>query len=200
MRACLFVAALVAAGCGGGKSVPPPPAVADDAGYPSGPYGYVEGSVLPDLQFGGKDVPVGSYAGLHDSQGISLGGLRGAGVRYLVIETVGAWCPDCQGDQPLMMQLEHDDSDKGVVGMELMVEGAYDTSPTGNDLDAWSQDYDVTGLIALDANRSFEHAADTIAFPSYFLVDASTMTIVKRSSDTLLVTPLGPILDVLLAE
>jgi len=47
---------------------------------------------------------------------------------------------------------------------------------------------------------AFEHAADIIAFPSYFIVDASTMQIVMRSTDTLIANPLGPTLDALLAE
>jgi len=193
-----WLAVVVVAGCGGTPIAPP--AVANDPGYPAGPYGYGAGEVLPDLTFAGKRVPVGQMASQASAEPISLGSLRAPGVRYLVVETAGAWCSDCAGDQPAMMQLEADYAAKGVAAAEVLLEGAYDAPATMDDVDGWSRDHAVTGTLLLDAGRAFEHAAGIIAFPSYFVVDAATMQIAVRKLDTLTAAPLGPVLDSLLAK
>src|SRR6476646_3596735 len=119
------LALLLLAGCG--VATIPPPAVADDPMYPAGQYGYTRGDVMPNLQFAGKRVAAGDDAASLPSQMISLGQLR-VGARYLAIETAGAWCSDCAGDQPAMMQLEADYAAKGVVGAEVLLEGEYDVA------------------------------------------------------------------------
>jgi hypothetical protein len=133
-----WLAVVVVAGCGGTPIAPP--AVANDPGYPAGPYGYGAGEVLPDLTFAGKRVPVGQMASQASAEPISLGSLRAPGVRYLVVETAGAWCSDCAGDQPAMMQLEADYAAKGVAAGEVLLEGAYDAPATMDDVDGWSRD------------------------------------------------------------
>ena len=190
------VALVLVAGCGGAAFAPP--AVASDPGYPVGPYGYGVNDVLPDLSFLGKRVPSGHVASQATAETISLGSLRGTGVRLLVIETAGEWCSDCVGDQPAMMQLEADYAAKGVVAVEVMLEGAYDTPATMNDIDDYSSNNAVTGTLLLDAGRAFEHAADIVGFPSYFIIDAASMQIVDRTTQPLVVQPLGPVLDSLL--
>jgi hypothetical protein len=189
------LALLLLAGCGGATI--PPPAVAVDATYPAPPYGYLKGEVLPDLQFAGKRIATGYAAESVPTETIALGQLR-VGARYLVIETAGAWCSDCAGDQPAMMQLEADYAAKGVLGAEILLEGAYDAAASMSDVDAWSRDQGASGVLLLDDGRAFEHAAGIIGFPSYFIVDASTMRIVVRSTDPLVAHPLGPTIDSLL--
>ena len=82
---------LVCAGCGGTASAPAP-AVADDAGYPAGPYGYLPGypkhaaDVLPDLLFDAKVVPTGGDAAATPLVQISMGSLRAPGTRYFVLD------------------------------------------------------------------------------------------------------------------
>jgi hypothetical protein len=191
------VALVLVAGCGGAAFAPP--AVAHDPDYPAGPYGYGRGDVLPDLQFAGKRITPGTDAGVVPPETISLGQLR-AGARYLVFETAGEWCSDCAGDQPAMMQLEADYAAKGVVGAEVLLEGAYDAPASLDDVDRWSLGYSVSGTLLLDADRAFEHAAGIIAFPSYFVVDATTMQISVRQLDPLVAAPLGPVLDSLLSQ
>jgi hypothetical protein len=193
-----WVVAALLAGCGGTQIAPP--AVASDPGYPAGPYGYSVDDVLPDLSFSGKRVPVGQPASAVPSETISLGSLRAAGVRYLVVETAGAWCSDCAGDQPAMMQLEADYAPKGVAAAEVLLEGAYDAAASMDDVDGWSRDHAVSGTLLLDAGRAFEHAAGIIGFPSYFIVEAASMKIVNRTIKPLVEQPLGPVLDALLAK
>jgi len=94
----------VVAGCGG-AAVPSPP-TANDPGYPPGPYGYGPRNTLPDLLFAGKIVPVGGDAAATPPAMLSLGSLRGPGVRYLVLAASAEWCSDCVGDEPAWAQLE----------------------------------------------------------------------------------------------
>jgi hypothetical protein len=199
MRRALVLGLLALGACGGGTPTPPP-TIADDPGYPAGPYGYVKGEVLPDVVLPGKLIAPGSAAEWTDPQTVSFGSLRDPGTRFLLVETVGVWCPDCSGDQPPMLALERDYAARGVRGVEIIVEGNYDEAPIGDQLDDWSRNNNVTGALLLDDKRAFERAAGLIALPDYFIIDAITMRIAVRSTDTLYGTPLGPALDVLLAK
>ena len=98
-----------------------------------------------------------------------------------------------------MIQLEADYAGKGVLGVEVVCEGALDVAATPADLDAWSHDEGITGTLVVDHDQAFETAAAIDAFPTYFIVDASTMKIVERTTVTQLAQPLGPTLDALLA-
>ncbi|MGZ3440232.1 MAG: redoxin domain-containing protein [Polyangia bacterium] len=199
MRCALLLGLLALVGCGGPKATPAP-TIASDPGYPAGPYGYAKGDVLPDVQLEGKVVGPGLQAEWTDWQTLSFGALRTGGVRYFLIETAAAWCSDCAADQPAMMQLESDYRQKGVLGIELLVEGNFDAPASPDDLDQWSRDHGATGTLLLDAERAFERAADLVAIPNYFIVDAATMRMVTRSNDSLAGTPLGPALDSLLSK
>jgi hypothetical protein len=199
VRRALLFALLSLVACGGGAATPAP-TIANDPGYPPGPYGYAKGEVLPDVQFQGKVVPPGLQAEWTAWQNLSFGALRDGGVRYFLIETSAAWCSDCAADQPAMMQLERDYADRGVRGIELMVEGNYDAPATTANLDDWSRTQGASGTLLLDVDRAFERAADLVAIPNYFIVDAATMRMVTRSNDSLAGTPLAPALDALLAK
>jgi hypothetical protein len=199
MRCALVSGLLALVACGGG--VPTPlPTIADDPGYPAGPYGYVKDEILPDVVLPAKLIAPGTAAEWTDWQTLSFGSLRTPDTRFLLVETVGAWCPDCSGDQPAMLLLERDYASRGVVGVELMVEGNYDEAPIGTQLDDWSRNNSVTGVMLLDDKRAFERAAGLVALPDYFIIDATTMRIAVRSTDTLYGTPLGPALDSLLSH
>lgn len=194
----------VLAGCGG-AAVPSPP-TANDPGYPSGPYGYAQpepfhaASVLPDLLFTGKIIPVGGDAASTPAQPISLGSVRAAGVRLLVLAAAAAWCSDCMADEPAWAQLEAKYGPQGVVGVEILDEAAMGVPPTLDDLDRWSSTYGTSGVVVLDSKLTFETAADILAFPTYFIVDASSMTVVRTTAQPLSAFPLDPILDKLLAQ
>jgi hypothetical protein len=195
---CALVGALIA-GCGGSKAASPDPVVASDPGYPPAPYGYAAGEVLPDLLFAGKAVASGEQFEWTAWQMLSLGALRGNDLRLLVIEAVAAWCSDCAGDQPAMMRLENDYRSKGVVGIELLLQGALDVPATRTDLSNWALPHNLSGILLFDDSGAFERAADVGAFPTYFIVDAASMKIVARTTDSMAASPLGPTLDSLLA-
>jgi hypothetical protein len=201
VRLALVTIALVAAGCGGGgakSTTRPPPATVDDPGYPPGPWGYANGDVIADLGFVAKRAAPGQTLASQPSQVIRLGDFRSA--RLLVIEVAAVWCPDCNGDQPAMMQLEADYAPRGVTGIEILVDGAYQVAATVADIDAWGQRHHVNGTVAIDDQWAFATAADVTAIPLYIVVDTSDMRIADRTADTLSGRPLGPVLDALLAR
>ena len=189
-----MLAALLA-GCGGNGLHAP--ATANDPGYPAAPYGYAAGDVLPDLQFTAKWLAPGDDSTTKPTTTISLGRMRDA--RLIVIEVAARWCPECNDDQPSMMKLESDYAAQGVVGVEVLFEGAYNVAATTDDIDAWWRTYGVTGAIAVDDHYAFVYAADVSAIPVYLVVDTRDMRIVDRAAATLTERPLGPILDGLLA-
>jgi thiol-disulfide isomerase/thioredoxin len=190
LLACFF------AGCGGtGRH---PPSVANDPGYPVGPYGYAAGEVIPDLQFVAKSAAPGESFEWKSLETVALGGFRAA--RFVVIEVGARWCPDCNADQPAMMKLESDYAQKSVVGLEILDEGAYQVAATSDDIGLWSGANHVTGTIAIDDHWAFALAADVTAIPLYFVVDTRDMRIVDRTAATLAQRPLGPVLDGLLAR
>lgn len=194
----------VVAGCGG-AAVPSPP-TANDPGYPAGPYGYEPAyprhppDVIPDLLFTGKVIPVGGDAASTPAQMISLGSLRGAGVRFLVLAAAAGWCSDCVGDEPSWAQLEAKYGPQGVVGVEILDEANMGVAPTLADLDRWSATYGTSGVVALDDKLAFETAAGIDAFPTYFIIDALNMTIARVSSQPLVAFGLDAALDELLAQ
>ena len=189
----------VVAGCGG-AAVPQPP-TANDPGYPAGPYGYEPAyprhaaDVIPDLLFTGKIIPVGGDAASTPAQTISLGSLRSAGVRLLVLAAAAEWCSDCVGDEPSWAQLEAKYGPQGVVGVEILDEANMGVAPTLADLDRWSATYGTSGVVALDDKLTFETAADIEAFPTYFVIDTSSMKILDRDTFPLVARPLDPFLD-----
>lgn len=201
MRLLALICAL--AGCGG-ASVPPPP-TANDPGYPPGPYGYLQPepfhapSVIPDLLFTGKVIPVGGDAASTPAQMISLGGLRSTGVRFFVLAAAAEWCSDCVADEPAWAQLQAKYGPQGVVGVEILDEAKMGVPPTLDDLDRWSAAYGTSGVVVLDSKLTFEMAAGIVAFPTYFVIDASNMTVVRVTAEPLVAFPLDPILDKLLA-
>lgn len=191
----------VVAGCGG-AAVPSPP-TANDPGYPPGPYGYEPGyprhppDVIADLVFTGKIIPVGGDAASTPAQTISLGGLR-AGARFLVLAAAAEWCSDCVADEPSWAALEAKYGPQGVVGVELLDEAMMGVAPTLDTLDRWSAAYGTSGVVVLDSKLTFEFAAGITAFPTYFVVDTSNMTIVDRTTAPLVAQPLDQLLDNLL--
>jgi hypothetical protein len=199
VRFALLTFALVA-GCGGGavKSAPPPPPMVDDPGYPPGPWSYATGDIIPNMRFLAKTAAPGESLAAKPSQLIKLADFRTA--RLLVIEVAAMWCPDCNGDQPAMMKLESDYAAKGVTGLEILVDGAYQVAATVADIDAWGQRHQVTGTVAIDDQWAFATAANVSAIPLYLVVDLSDMRIVDRGADTLAARPLAPLLDSLLAR
>jgi hypothetical protein len=188
-----------AIGCGGSPSRPQP-AVANDPTYPAGPYGYGSAQAIPDLVFNGKIATTPDDYEWASWQMFALGEQRGPQTRLEVIEVSGAWCSDCINDQPAMRQLESDYSARGVVGMEVLVEGAFDKVATPDDLINWGRNNSVTGILLLDAQSAFEEASSITALPTYFLVDTSDMHILRRSEGSLATNPLGPTLDMFLAQ
>lgn len=194
LLACLCFAV---AGCGhaAGPAAMPPPL---DADYPPGPYGVVAGSVIADLVFAGKSATTAQgYAAL-PLVPLSLGSLRGGGTRFIVVESGARWCSNCNSDQPAVRQLEHDYASKGVVVLDVLIEGGLGVPATELDISRWAETHQLSGPIAIDAQLVL--APYVASYPTYFVLRAATMQIERISVAPLAAAPLGPLLDELLAH
>src|SRR6476659_635005 len=111
MRTFSLVAAVVAAGWDSGPKMDDTmnqmPAAQD---YPAGPYGYVQGSVIENIVFLGKnsenDLNAADYASMSMKQVALADFHRDTNVKYIVLSGVAGWCGPCnaeQADVPALM-------------------------------------------------------------------------------------------------
>jgi hypothetical protein len=198
MRAAL-VALIVAAACGPPTDPTPNRAPRGDNGYPPGPYGYATGATIANLSFIGKSSPVPTDYSLLPMQSIALADVR-EDATLIVLEGAARWCQPCNRDQPAMSALQAAYAPKGVVTMEVLVEGGYGIAATDNDINRWAAQYQLSGIIVIDPELSISKYADVTAFPVYLVVRAATMKIEYMQVAEMSASPLGPVLDGLLLQ
>ncbi|MGZ3429069.1 MAG: TlpA family protein disulfide reductase [Polyangia bacterium] len=201
VRLPIFVITLVVAGCGAPTDPTqnrPPPTGSD---YPSGPYGYGQGTIIANLNFIGKqsDGPT-DYSQL-PMKSFTLGDVRlQPDTKLILIDGAARWCTPCNRDQPTMKQVEATYASRGVVTMEVLVEGGYGIAATDNDINRWATQYQLAGIITIDPAYELAKYADLTAFPVYMVVRASTMRVDYLQVASLASSPIEPVLDSLLAQ
>src|SRR6185312_11491972 len=92
--------------------------------YPPGPYGYGQGTIMANLNFVGKQSPMNVDYTTLPMQPIDMATVR-QNAKLILIDGAARWCTPCNRDQPNMRQIEQDYASKGVVTMEVLVEGGY---------------------------------------------------------------------------
>jgi len=200
MRLVAWLLALTAvAGCGAPTDPTPNRQPVGSSDYPPGPYGYSAGTTLGNLSFIGKrsDVPT-DYAQL-PMQGFTMADLR-KDAKLIVIDGAARWCGPCNRDQPAMKTMEAQYAPQGVVTVEVLAEGSYGVAATEDDINRWANLYQLSGIVAIDPELSISKYADITAFPVYLVVRASTMKIEYMQVEAMVASPLGPVLDGLLAS
>ena len=201
VRLPLFVITLVVAGCGAPTDPTQNRAPPTGSDYPGGPYGYVEGTTIANLSLIGKqsDGPT-DYTQL-PMKSFSLGDVRQQmNAKLILIDGAARWCTPCNRDQPAMKMVEANYASKGVVTMEVLVEGGYGVAATSDDINRWANQYQLAGIITIDPAYELAKYADLTAFPVYIVVRASTMRIEYRQVESLAASPIEPVLDSLLAQ
>src|SRR5262249_2692363 len=200
MRLVAWMIALTAvAGCGEPTDPTPNRQPVGSADFPAGPYGYSAGTTLGNLSFIGKrsDGPT-DYAQL-PMQNITMADLR-KDAKLIVLDGAARWCGPCNRDQPAMKALEAQYAPQGVVTVEVLAEGSYGVAATEDDINRWANLYQLAGIVAIDPELSISKYADITAFPVYLVVRASTMRIEYMQVEAMAASPLGPVLDGLLAS
>src|SRR5262245_20522599 len=94
------------AGCSGSNKDDTPNQMAQASSYPAGPYGYLQGSVIQNITFLGKNASNDLTAPAYDSmkmEEISLSDFHSdPSVKYVVLSGVAGWCGPCNAEQDQM--------------------------------------------------------------------------------------------------
>jgi len=201
VRLPIFVITLVVAGCGAPTDPTQNRAPPTGSDYPAGPYGYGQGTTMANLNFIGKqsDTPT-DYTQLA-MKSFTLADVRQTpNAKLILIDGAARWCTPCNRDQPTMKMVEANYASKGVVTMEVLVEGGYGIAATDNDINRWATQYQLAGIITIDPAYELAKYADLTAFPVYMVVRVSTMRVDYLQVESLAGSPIEPVLDSLLAQ
>jgi thiol-disulfide isomerase/thioredoxin len=201
MRLALTFALLATAvvGCGPPNDPTPNRAPPSSANYPPGPYGYGYGTIMGNLHFVGKQSDTATDYSQLPMKSIDMSDVRLNG-KLIVIDGAARWCTPCNRDQPAMKALHDTYGPKGVVFMEVLVEGGYGVAATDDDINRWTAQYGLSGIVAIDPGFELARYADVTAFPVYMIVRNSNMRVDFMQVDALAASPIDSVLDSLLAQ
>ncbi len=188
-------------GCSNAPHVDDTPNQMNQAGtYPAGPYGYVQGSVIENIKFIGKEDPAGP-TGMATYDGLALKPVSLADyhtdstVKYVVMSGVAGWCGPCNDEQKTVPDLQTTYQPKGFRFFEAMIQGYNEkTGAPANetDLDHWATNHGLHVGIGLDPEDKIHQYADIAAFPLNMVVRTSDMQIVHMQVGE---EDLTPVLD-----
>lgn len=151
--------------------------------YPAAPYGFVEGSTVPNIDFLGWSEPtqvnydVGQLESIDLASFYDPGGTKG--VELLLVSAVAVWCSVCQVEY---LELRDDaiyDSfkDRGLEMLGVLFEDADALPARYDDLVTWTRVFEVNFPFVLDPGFKMGAFFDRSATPMNMLVDARTMQI-----------------------
>jgi thiol-disulfide isomerase/thioredoxin len=180
-----FVLALGLVGCGQHVDPTMNQQMNQAADYPPGPYGYVTGSVIQNIDFVGKnatgDTTATDYRTL-PMQNVSLADFHNdPSVKYVVLSGVAGWCGPCNDEQKQVPTLQATYQPKGFRFFEAMIQGYNEMSgapATETDLNEWQSVHTITVGLGLDPEDKIHQYADIAAFPLNMVVRTSDMQIV----------------------
>jgi thiol-disulfide isomerase/thioredoxin len=195
----VIIAVLALIGCGAPSDPTPNRAAPSSGDYPPGPYGYGQGTTIANLNFIGKQSATATDYSTLPMQPITLAQVR-QNSKLILIDGAARWCTPCNRDQPTMRQIDATYGPQGVTTMEVLVEGGYGVAATDDDINRWAQQYQLSGIIAIDPEYELAKYADITAFPVYMVVRTSTMRVDYMQVESLAASPIVPVLDQLLAQ
>ena len=192
----------VAAGCGAPTDPTPNRAPPSNGDYPPGPYGYGQGTIMGDLHFVGKKSDTATDYSTLPMQPLDMADVRQTtGAKLILIDGAARWCTPCNRDQPKMREIEATYAAQGVVTMEVLVEGGYGVAATDDDINRWTLQYQLGGIVAIDPSFELAQATPTSRR------SRSTWSCARRRCsvdymqvDALAASPIEPVLDSLLAQ
>ncbi len=185
----LFVATRpIAPGPGSATPTPIPLATPFLVGSPV--TGLAPGDVAPELSVRGPD---GAPAPLLDLAGrpVRLAALRG---RLVLLNFWATWCPPCQGETPVLRDLDAAYRSRGLSIIGIAVQ---ETTPA--DVAAYAATYDLGYTIAFDGSADVFHSYKVYALPTQVLIapDGRVIEVINGPLTDVGATPLlEPLLPV----
>lgn len=185
------VAAAVAAAMAACTSTAPAPALpgpATDAGfadsgvtpYPQGPYGTNEGDVLQDLAFAGYFAAQPQSVGTDYVQSVTFAQIRNLGYRYALINAAAEWCQPCRDEAALFAANHARWAAAGGTVFSVLTEDTNFAPASKVVLDTWIRVYGSNHTMVHDPRDNIERAFAPPTYPVNFIVDLSTMRIVRK--------------------
>jgi thiol-disulfide isomerase/thioredoxin len=146
-------------GQGGGPPTALPGATPYVVGSPT--TGLTPGQQAPELAWTGPD---GSTVSLTDLDGnpVRLGDLRG---RLVWLNFWATWCPPCQGETPVLRELDEAYRDRG---LEIVAVAVQETSP--DNVRAYADRYELDHTIAFDASADVFDLYRVFALPTQVFI------------------------------
>jgi thiol-disulfide isomerase/thioredoxin len=179
------------AACGpkvvGGDAIRPDAGDVDagDTGYPAGPYGVTEGSILANMTFAGYVAPA-PESGLGEyRESVTLADLRLLGHRYLLFNVAALWCVPCQQEA---RELPGDFAEWSPLGggvASVLKEDESFEPATRAHLDQWIRSYATTYTMLHDPFGQIDFVLAPNALPMNLIIDLDTMAIssVRQGDD-----------------
>lgn len=176
-----------------GQGEEPP---APSAAYPQGPFGFVEGSILPDLEFlgypdfvnRGPEMRITKLSDFYNPTGtevfgedLAYYGLGQAKPRALVMLISSVWCGPCRQEASTVLPGEYAHwKPLGGHFLAILIDGADPGTPaTVDELFAWSSTYQPQYTMTMDPSNYVMSFFEP-AFPGNLIVRTSDMKIIRR--------------------
>jgi peroxiredoxin len=141
-------------------------------GYPPGPYGLTEGSIISPLEFIDSDGSPFSLENIYDDGANQL----------LLIATTAGWCSSCIEEQADLQGLHESYGSEGLYVMVAIFEDAT-FEPADSELAAqWKSRHKLGFTVVADSEFAFGDYYDSSLTPMTMLVDVSSMEIIKLST------------------
>lgn len=177
---------LLLVACGNNDPAPPDmsrPAAGDAAveGYPPGPYGVSNGSVIADIAWDGWKDPVAvdydsaAFEEVFLSDFYDPDGSKG--FKAIVLNASARWCSICKIEQNHIREKTLEWEPKGVVFIEALFEDTGGNPAKPTDLVAWGKSYKIDWILVLDPTNKLSPFFDPSASPMNMVIDARTMVI-----------------------
>ena len=141
-------------------------------GYPSGPYGTSEGSIIENLSFvAPDDTP------------LALGDIYADGNNaLLLVATAAGWCTACIEEQPALQDLANTYGSEGLYVLVSIFEDANFIPATAALAAAWKSQYALDVTVVADPPFVLDAYYDSSLTPMNMLVDVSAMKILRTST------------------
>ena|SRR5579871_888060 len=174
-------------GCGQAVTVDPMETTKDEptinaVKYPSGPYGYSQGSVVADLELTGQHDTNGN--GLIDPADtiapIHFADYYGGKTKVLVVMVAAGWCGPCKMEQPGLVQLwnAYQSSNPGEVAfLEAIIQNPAGQPSDMVFVDQWAKTYQIPFDMAADPTVALGPYYNIAAFPMQMVLQTKDMTI-----------------------
>jgi hypothetical protein len=152
-----------------------------DASYPNGPYGFVQGSVVPNMDFLGWASPSDTGYDLERIESIHLGQFYDPdgdkGIELLMVNASAVWCTVCQAEFLDLREagVYAELKPRGLEVLGVLFEDSDALPARYSDMQTWARVFEVAFPFVIDPGFKMGAFFDRSATPMNMVIDARTM-------------------------